>query len=102
MRRASIVAVWSAALMMTAHAAPQEFPSRPVRIVVGFTPGSATDVIARTVGHKLSELWGQQVIVENRSGAGGSIAAAAVAKSAPDGYTMLVHTNAYAANPALY
>jgi tripartite-type tricarboxylate transporter receptor subunit TctC len=102
MRHATVIAGCFAALMMTTKVSADGFPSKPVRLVVGFTPGSATDVIARTVSQKLSELWGQQVIVENRSGAGGSIAAATVAKSAPEGYTLLVHTNAYAANPALY
>jgi tripartite-type tricarboxylate transporter receptor subunit TctC len=100
--RFAIVFAWLAALALCAPATAQGQPSRPVRVVIGFTPGSATDVIARTVSQKLAELWGQQVIVENRTGAGGSIAAAAVAKSAPDGHTLLVHTNAYAANPALY
>lgn len=102
MRFASVSAACFAALLLGAQASAQGFPAKPVRVVIGFTPGSATDVIARTVSQKLSEVWGQQVIVENRSGAGGSIAAAAVAKSAADGYTLLVHTNAYAANPALY
>lgn len=84
------------------HAHAQGYPSRPVRVIIGFTPGSATDIIARTVSQQLGKLWGQQVLVENRLGAGGSIAASAVAKSAADGYTLLVHSSGFAAYAALY
>jgi len=73
-----------------------------VRIVVPFTAGSATDILARTVGQKLSEAWGQPVVVDNRPGAGGTIGAAIVAKSPGDGYTLLVHSAAHAYNPAIY
>ena len=75
---------------------------KPVRIVVPFTAGSATDILARTVGQKLSELWGQPVVIDNRPGAGGTIGAAIVAKSPGDGYTLLVHSAAHAYNPAIY
>ncbi len=80
----------------------QDFPNKPVRIVVPFTAGSATDILARTVGQKLSELWGQQVIVDNRAGAGGTIGAGLVAKAAPDGLTLMVHSAAQAVNPFIY
>jgi len=80
----------------------QAFPGKPVKIVVPFTAGSATDILARTFGQKLSELWGQPVIVENRPGAGGTIGAALVAKSPPDGYTLLVHSAAQAVNASIY
>jgi len=83
-------------------AAGQGYPSKPVRLVVPFTAGSATDILARTYGQKLSEMWSQPVVVDNRPGAGGTIGAAVVAKSAPDGYTLLVHSAAQAYNPSIY
>ena len=79
----------------------QNYPLRPIRMVVGFTAGGGTDVTARKVAQKLSEQLGQPVIVENRSGAGGTIATERVATSAPDGYTMLLVTAADAIQPAL-
>jgi tripartite-type tricarboxylate transporter receptor subunit TctC len=96
------LALLAACLCAATGAGAQDYPSKPVRVVVPFTPGSATDVLGRTVCLKLSELLGQQVVVENRPGAGGSIGAASVAKSAPDGYTLLFHSSAFAANSALY
>ena len=80
----------------------QGYPAKPVKIIVPFTAGSATDILARTFGQKLSEIWGQPVIVENHPGAGGTIGAAIVAKSPPDGYTLLVHSAAQAYNPSIY
>ena len=79
-----------ASIAPQAHAQDTKYPTKPVRIVVGFSPGSATDISARMIGPKLSERWGQPVIIENRSGAGGTLAAAAVAKSTPDGHTLLL------------
>jgi tripartite-type tricarboxylate transporter receptor subunit TctC len=78
-----------------------DYPIKPVKIIVGFTPGSGADVLARVVSNKLSESMNQQFIVENRPGAGTNIGTNAVAKSAPDGYTILVMTVANAINPSL-
>jgi tripartite-type tricarboxylate transporter receptor subunit TctC len=88
-----------------AAAAAADFPVKPVKMIVGYGPGSSTDVIGRIVAQGLSELWKQPVVVENRAGAAGNIGADAVAKSAPDGYTLLFAQNglaiSVAANPAL-
>lgn len=82
--------------------ATQAFPNKPVRLVVGFTPGSEIDVIARMLGHELSEKWGQRVVVDNRPGAGGTLAGAIVATAAADGYTLYFNSVAHAASSALY
>src|SRR5690242_18199872 len=89
-------------VLCAATAAGQGYPNRPVKLVVPFTAGSATDILARTIGQKLSETWGQPVIVDNRPGAGGTIGAALVAKSTPDGYTLLVHSAGHAYNASIY
>jgi tripartite-type tricarboxylate transporter receptor subunit TctC len=95
-------AVFVLAALCATLACGQGYPTRPVKFVVPFTAGSATDILARTFGQKLAEIWGQPVIVENHPGAGGTIGAAIVAKSAPDGYTLLVHSAAQAYNPSIY
>jgi tripartite-type tricarboxylate transporter receptor subunit TctC len=79
----------------------QDYPTRPVKVIIPFSVGSATDVLARAVSRKLSEIWGQAVVNENLPGQGGTLAAAVVAEALPDGYTLFVH-GAYAINPSFY
>jgi tripartite-type tricarboxylate transporter receptor subunit TctC len=97
---------WTAAALLAAAASAvsaQSYPSKPVRMIVGFPPGGGTDVVARVIGQKLSEWWGQALAVENRPGATGTIGADAVAKSAPDGYTLIMgHVNSHAIAPNLF
>lgn len=85
---------------LPAHA--DGYPNKTVTIVVPFTAGGSNDVLARTVGQKLSEYWKQPVIVENRPGAGGNLGTKLAAKAAPDGYTLLVVANNFVTNPHLY
>lgn len=80
----------------------QKFPDKPMRIVVPFTPGSATDFFARTIGPRLTESWGQQVVVDNRPAAGGVVAGEIVARAAPDGHTLMLHSSGFASSAALY
>src|SRR4051812_33444944 len=96
--------IFAAALLAfaAAEAGAENFPQKPIRIVVPFAAGGTVDVVARVVGQKLSESFKQAVVVENRPGAGGNLAADAVAKAAPDGYTILLTTNGHAISPSLY
>ena len=80
----------------------QGYPNKPVHAIISFTPGSSTDIVGRVVAQKLSEMWGQPVLAENRAGAGGSIGSAVVARADPDGYTLLINSNAHCVNPAIY
>lgn len=84
-----------------AHA-QEPFPNKPVRMIIGYTPGSEIDVVGRLLADQMSERWGQRVIVDNRSGAGGTLAAAMVARAAPDGYTWLFNSVSHTASLALY
>ena len=83
-------------------AGAQVFPDKPIHFIVPFTAGSGTDIVARTVAEPMSRALGQPIIIENRPGAGGTLGAAQVAKSAPDGYTLLVHSAGHVANPSIY
>jgi tripartite-type tricarboxylate transporter receptor subunit TctC len=80
----------------------QQYPTRPIRLIVPFPAGGPTDVIARIVGQKLTEAWGQQVVVDNRGGAGGNIGMGIAAHAAPDGHTILLVSSSFVANPGLY
>jgi tripartite-type tricarboxylate transporter receptor subunit TctC len=100
----SALATFGAAV---AFAAPQvvhaqEYPVKPIRIIVPFGAGSATDALARTIGPKMTEMWGQQVIVENRPGAGSVVGTSVAAKAPADGYTLLVVSASHAINATLY
>ena len=93
----------TAAALFAFGAAGHAFPDKPVRFVIGFTPGGPSDILARALGQKLAERWKQQVVVENRPGAGGNLAAEAVAKSPADGHTWLLGNNSIlATNQSLY
>src|SRR5438094_3984469 len=87
---------------LTAAAFAQPYPSKPVHLLVAFPPGGPVDIIARLIAPKMSETLGQPIVVENKVGASGNVATAEVAKSAPDGYTLLAHSSAYAVNPTLF
>jgi tripartite-type tricarboxylate transporter receptor subunit TctC len=91
-------AVLATAVLLAGAAHAQDYPGKPIRVIVG--PGP--DVLARIVGQKLTDAWGQQVVVDQRPGAGGIIAAESVAKSVPDGYTLLLSTGTYTTIPSLY
>jgi len=94
-------ALAAAVLLPLPHASAAEYPERPIRIIIEFPPGGATDVVARRVGAKLTERFGQQVLVDNRSGAGGVIAHEAAARAPADGYTLLLATTTFTANASL-
>ncbi len=104
MRADRVFAAFAAGMLCAAGVAwSQAYPTKPVRVIVPFPPGGANDIVARLVLPKLSELMGQSFIIENRTGAGGTIGSAVVAQSPPDGYTLLIQTIAsHASNPHLY
>jgi len=91
-----------AVLMLAGAASAQTYPSRPIKIIVPFTPGSATDVMARIVSERLNAAWGQPVVVDNRPGAGGTIGIRETARAEPDGYTLAVVSSGHAVNHMLY
>jgi tripartite-type tricarboxylate transporter receptor subunit TctC len=90
------------AAMPGAAPAQQKFPTKPIRLVVPFSPGGGTDTLARIIAQKMSDSWGQSVVIENRTGAGGTIGTALVAKATPDGYTLLVTSPGFVVSAALH
>lgn len=101
-RKSAVLAMAFAFIAVANDCTAQNYPSGPLRIVSPYPPGGGTDILARTIGQKLNERFSQPAVVENRSGANGTVGAAFVAKSPPDGHTMLIVPAGYAANPALY
>ena len=101
------LAVFGASIVLSAalpaaHVAAQDYPVRPIRLIVPFAPGGASDVLARPVAQRLGEALGQQIVVDNRAGAGGNIGMGIAANAAPDGYTLLAVTSSFVLNPNLY
>ncbi len=102
-RSAALLALSAAMVAAPAYAAEASYPSRPVRLVVPFPPAGTTDLMGRIVAQKLTEMWPQQVIVDNRAGAAGQIGAELAARSPPDGYTLFMgHIGTLGVNPSLY
>jgi len=102
MRLATVFAA-AAAFLVVATVQAQGYPAKPVRIIVPFSPGGATDIVTRILGQKLTEVWGQTVVVDNRAGAGGNIGGELAAKSPPDGYTLFMTSGSIVtANPYMY
>jgi tripartite-type tricarboxylate transporter receptor subunit TctC len=96
-----VIAAWLAFFAAPGAASAQDFPNRPIRIVIPYSPGSVADVFARIVAQPMAEQWKGSIVVESKSGANGSIAAEEVARAAPDGYTWLLVTTFFVASPAL-
>src|SRR6185503_4178784 len=102
MRRRTFCSALGALALAIPAFAQEPYPRRPIRIIVPFTPGTGIDILARTLGQKLAERWNVGVVVENRAGASGNIGTDAVAKSAPDGYTLLMSTSTFVLNRSLF
>src|SRR5687768_14889992 len=96
------IALAAAALLVPAAAFAQAYPNKPVRVIIVFPPGGSNDIVGRIVFQKMSEQVGQQFVIDNRGGAGGTIGSEVVAKSPPDGYTLMVQSATHVANAHLY
>ena len=96
-----IIGVWLVFVVAPDVVSAQDFPNRPIRIVIPYSPGSVADVFARIIAQPMAEQWKGAIVVESKSGANGSIAAEEVARAAPDGYTWLLVTTFFTASPAL-
>jgi tripartite-type tricarboxylate transporter receptor subunit TctC len=101
-RFVGLAAAVAAPSILATRASSSDWPAKPVRIVVPFTPGGSTDITARLIGNRLQEIWGQSVVIENKGGAGGNIAADLVAHSDADGYTIFISGPGMATNKFLY
>ena len=102
MSKLATLALAAIASVPVAASAADVFPSHPVRLIVPYPAGGPNDVLARMVGGKLGETWGQQVVIDNRAGAGGNLAVEVASRATPDGYTLILPAMAYAVNPSLY
>jgi tripartite-type tricarboxylate transporter receptor subunit TctC len=100
--KAWIGLLMAASAVLATQAFGQGYPNKPVHVIISFTPGSSTDIVGRIVSQKLADIWNQPVVPENRAGAGGSIGSAIVAREVPDGYVLLINSNAHSVNPAIY
>ena len=96
------IVIATVATLFAGTSAAQTYPNRPITIIVPFPPGGVTDPVARSVAAKMTESMGQTVLVENKTGAGGTLAPSYVSKATPDGYTFLIHHNGMSTAPALY
>jgi len=94
--------ILAACTVFAAQAFAADYPTRPVRFMIAFPPGSSTDIVGRLYTNKWTELWGQTVLADNRGGAGGTLASGVAARATPDGYTLLMHSSGYASTPSLY
>src|SRR5687768_13784942 len=101
MRRFVLIQIAVASMLAIGAAAAADYPARPIRMIVPYPPGGNADIVARTIAQKLGESLGQQVVVDNRGGAGGLIGEELAAKAAPDGYTIALVAVSHAVNPAL-